>query len=76
MDFPGRFDSFGAFLAMGGYGTFVWPALALTALVLAGLWLQSLAALRAAERQEALVSRLRRAQAPAGTAGGEHRDDP
>ena len=66
MDFPGRFDSFAAFLAMGGYGAFVWPALALAALILLGLWLQSLAALRAAERQEALVTRLR--HSPRGSA--------
>jgi len=69
MDFPGRFDSLGAFLAMGGYGAFVWPALALTMLVLGGIWLQSLAALRAAERQEAMVGRLRRAAGPARPAG-------
>lgn len=60
MDFPGRFDSIGAFLAMGGYGGYVWPAMALAVLILLGLWGQSLAALRAAERQEALVNRLRR----------------
>ena len=56
MDFPGRFDSLGAFLAMGGYGAFVWPALALAVAILLGLWLQSLAALREAVRQEALVA--------------------
>ena len=60
MDFPGRFDSIGAFLAMGGYGGYVWPAMALAVLILLGLLGQSLAALRAAERQDALVGRLRR----------------
>lgn len=72
MDFPGRFDSIGAFLAMGGYGGFVWPALGIAVLVLAGLWLQSLAALRAARKQEALVSRLRR-DTVARPAGAEDR---
>ncbi|MFC3227112.1 heme exporter protein CcmD [Marinibaculum pumilum] len=70
MDFPGRFDSLGAFLAMGGYGAFVWPALALAVVILLGLWLQSLAALREAVRQEALVAQLRRD----GRSGGTDRD--
>ncbi|MEQ8347406.1 MAG: heme exporter protein CcmD [Sneathiellaceae bacterium] len=75
MDFPGRFDSFGAFLAMGGHGAYVWPALGLALLVLLGLWLQSLAALRAAERQEALVGRLRKAPAGGRAAAEERSDD-
>lgn len=63
MDSPGGFDSIGAFLAMGGYAAYVWPAFAVTALVLGGLWLQSLLALRTAQKQEALVTRMRRAGA-------------
>ncbi len=37
------------FLAMGGYGAFVWPSFGLTATVLVGLWLQSARALKQAE---------------------------
>ena len=37
------------FLAMGGYGAFVWPSFGLTAAVLVGLWLQSARALKQAE---------------------------
>jgi heme exporter protein D len=32
-----QFESFDAFLAMGGYGPFVWGAWGLTAVVIAGL---------------------------------------
>lgn len=39
----------GAFLAMGGYAAYVWPSLALTFAVLAGLWLASARALKRAE---------------------------
>ena len=59
------------FLDMGGYAAFVWPALLLTAAVMAGLFAVSLADLRAQQR---LVARLengagprpRRPAAPAG----------
>ena len=39
-----------SFLAMGGYGAFVWPAYALSALVLAGFLWQSLRDLKRHER--------------------------
>lgn len=39
------------FLAMGGYGGFVWPAFGVTALVLVWLLVASLRRLRANERQ-------------------------
>ncbi|MCG8355878.1 MAG: heme exporter protein CcmD [Kiloniellales bacterium] len=38
------------FLAMGGYGGYVWPAYALSAVVLIGFAVTSLRDLRAAER--------------------------
>ncbi len=38
------------FLAMGGYGGFVWPAFGASALVLGGLWVSSLRRLRGLER--------------------------
>ncbi len=38
------------FLAMGGYGAFVWPAFGLTALIMVWLLLASLRRLRALER--------------------------
>jgi heme exporter protein D len=43
------------FLSMGGYAAYVWPALALTAVVLIGLLVASLRTLRARERQLALL---------------------
>ncbi len=39
-----------SFLAMGGYGAFVWPAFAATAAVLLALWLESLLRLRHCQR--------------------------
>jgi heme exporter protein D len=39
------------FLAMGGYASFVWPAYAVAAIVLAGLGLHSLAAYRRCQRE-------------------------
>ncbi len=38
------------FLAMGGYGAFVWPAYGASALVLGWLWVSSLRRLRGLER--------------------------
>ncbi len=38
------------FLAMDGYGAFVWPAFGITALVLGWLWVSSLRRLRGLER--------------------------
>jgi heme exporter protein D len=42
-------DSFQAFLDMGGYAGFVWPAYGLAAAILVGLLLVSLRQLRKAE---------------------------
>jgi len=39
------------FLAMGGYGGFVWPAFGISALVLGWLWVSSLRRLRGLERE-------------------------
>jgi heme exporter protein D len=37
-----QFESFEAFLAMGGYGPFVWSAWGLTGMVIAGLCLRAI----------------------------------
>ncbi|MHA1600951.1 MAG: heme exporter protein CcmD [Alphaproteobacteria bacterium] len=47
------------FLAMGGYGNFVWPAFALTAAVLIGLLITTLRRLRALRNE---LARLQEAQ--------------
>ncbi len=55
------------FLAMGGHGGYIWPAFALTALVMIGFALASLRDLRAAQKalakQEALRPERRRRKA-------------
>ncbi len=43
-------EQFRSFLAMGGYGAFVWPAFGVTALVMVWLLVASLARLRRLER--------------------------
>ncbi len=43
-------DGISAFLAMGGYGQFVWPAYAVAAVVLVGLLVSSLVRLQREER--------------------------
>ena len=43
------------YLAMGGYGAFVWPAFGVTALVMIGLWWDSVRTLRRNERALAAV---------------------
>lgn len=48
-------DGFAEFLAMGGYAAYVWPALGLSAVVLA--WLLG-ASIRSARRREAELARL------------------
>ncbi len=61
-----------SFLAMGGYGAFVWPAFAATAAVLLALWLESLARLRQRQRTlDRLEAALpaRRARQPAAGQG-------
>ncbi len=55
------------FLAMGGYGAFVWPAFGASALVLGWLWVSSLRRLRGLERALAAQGRT----APGG--GGKRR---
>jgi heme exporter protein D len=47
------------FLAMGGYASFVWPAYAVAAIVLAGLGLHSLAAYRRCQRELARLQQVR-----------------
>jgi heme exporter protein D len=47
----------GAFVAMGGYARFVWPAYGAAAVVLIGLLLWSLAAYRRARRELARLQR-------------------
>lgn len=44
-----------AFFAMGGYAAFVWPAYALTAAVLIGLWGLSMRSLRQREQELAQI---------------------
>lgn len=45
------------FLAMGGYGAFIWPAYGLTAVVLGGL---AVVSIRGVRQREMLVESLRR----------------
>ena len=48
--------SFATFLAMGGYGAYVWPAYGLTALAFAGMLGWTLIALKARRREEQALS--------------------
>ena len=48
-------DGIAKFLEMGGYAAYVWPALGLTAVVLAGLLIASV---KSARRREAELARL------------------
>lgn len=48
-------DGLGKFLEMGGYAAYVWPALGLTVLVLAGLLIASV---KSARRREAELAQL------------------
>jgi heme exporter protein D len=59
-------DAVNAFFAMGGYAAFIWPAFALTAVIMLGLLLQSRRQWRA---QEAALEALQ-------TAGGGRRRRP
>jgi heme exporter protein D len=52
-----RWTSLAEFLAMGGYGAFVWPAFAAAAAVLIGLGLDSHRRLRAAKADLAAAER-------------------
>jgi heme exporter protein D len=48
--------SFSTFLAMGGYGAYVWPAYGLTALAFAGMLGWTIVTLRARRREEQALS--------------------
>jgi heme exporter protein D len=50
-----RMDGIAKFLEMGGYAAYVWPALGLTVVVLAGLLIASL---KSARRREAELAQL------------------
>ena len=50
-----RMDGFSKFLEMGGYAAYVWPALGLSVLVLAGLLIASV---KSARRREAELAQL------------------
>ena len=50
------------FFAMGGYAAFIWPALAMTAVVMAGLYVESHRALQANEAALAAMQRARAEQ--------------
>ncbi len=50
-----RMDGLGKFIEMGGYAAYVWPALGLTVVVLAGLLILSVKSVR---RREAELARL------------------
>jgi heme exporter protein D len=54
-------DKFAAFLAMGGYAAYVWPAFLIAALVMGGLVATTLRGLR---RREAALAELEKARAP------------
>ncbi|MGQ0674642.1 MAG: heme exporter protein CcmD [Rhodospirillales bacterium] len=53
-------DAIATFLSMGGYWPYVWPAFAVAAAVLGGLWLASWGALRAREAELAATEPRRR----------------
>lgn len=59
-----------AFLDMGGYGGFIWPAYGLGLVLMAGVLVQSVAAMRKAEHELGEAQELRRARRGA-KAGGE-----
>ncbi len=48
--------NFSTYLAMGGYGAYVWPAYGLTALAFAGMLGWTIATLRARRREEQALS--------------------
>ena len=62
-------DGIRAFFEMDGYGIYVWPAFAVTAIVLIGLALASLRTLRDNEETLESLQGQRRRQAP--VAGGQ-----
>ena len=58
------------YLAMGGYAGYVWPAMAVTAIVMAVLWIASLRALHA---REAALRALASARAKGGPGDTPHK---
>jgi heme exporter protein D len=63
-------SAFSAFLAMGGYGEFVWPAYGVTAVVLLAVWLDGYRRRRAVERAlQALTGDRRMPGGPAPASG-------
>lgn len=59
------------FIAMGGYGAFIWPAYGIAAIILAVLLIASLRQLRAAEKQVAALEAASPRRRPVST-GGEN----
>jgi heme exporter protein D len=64
-------DSLGAFLNMDGYGGFVWPAFAVTVLVMAALLVASLCSLKSRESTLAALRAAGGLRANAGEANDE-----
>ncbi len=60
-----------AYFEMGGYGVYVWPAFAVTAVVLVGLLLASLRSLRASEETLNKLARAAKRHDPAADGEGD-----
>jgi len=56
-------NDFGSFLAMGGYGAYVWPAYGAALVILAAVWLDGQRRRRAVERALAAAPQSRRDEA-------------
>lgn len=56
-------DAIATFLSMGGYWPYVWPAFAVAAVVLGGLWLASWRSMRAREAELAATLPRRKGEA-------------
>ena len=63
-------DGLSSFIAMGGYGVFVWPSYGFAFLVLGALALQTLRRLRRAERTLATLTDSGRGRRGASVTGG------
>ena len=57
-------DSIATYLAMGGYAAFIWPAYAVTAVVMGGLAITSWRALKARETELRLLQEIRPSRRP------------
>lgn len=64
-------NSFREFLAMGGYAAYVWPAFGVTAVVMIGLVVGSVRALRRDERALAALDPRRTRRMDEAASGGE-----